>query len=87
MTPLLSSADGMAESEGIMMTSHSKAVDDDMLTLQVRLSGDGRTFSVPTKESSRFDEKSSILHQLSKLYIEICLGVLILISSFPACYS
>ncbi len=84
-SPLLNRAGSMAESE-VQMTSHSQVVDDDMLILRVRMSGDGHTFSVPTRESCRFDEKS-IIHQLQAFppmfYIEICLG-LILISSFPA---
>ncbi len=60
-TPLLNHG-GVAENEG-KMPSHSTVEVDDRLTLRVRMSNDGRTFSVPMRRSSRCDEKS-ILHEL-----------------------
>ncbi len=59
-SPLLNRA-SMDENEE-QMTSHSSMVVDDMLTLKIRVSSDGRTFSLPTRRSNRCDNEKSIFH-------------------------
>ncbi len=56
--PLLNRGNG-AGNEG-EMPSHSTVEFNDGLTLRVRMSSNGHTFSVLTRQSSRCDEKSNL---------------------------